>query len=1161
MASGETGLVGRHEALELEVIEPHTGLETCSADAAHEFVSNGFKNVREHPPLLLHDLFTRQVERTPNAIALRYSDQSLTYAELNARANQLARYLRARGVGPEVLVGIYFEPGPDLVTALLAVLKAGGAYVPLDAAYPAARVAYVLKDCAPRLVLSGQELGAPLQLLGYDVVVMESARSDIRQEVETNISAESVAVTPSNIAYVIYTSGSTGEPKGVSAEHRGMVNRILAQQDIAPFSPDDVCCQKTSIGFVDAVFEILGPLAWGRPLVIAPGEANRDPVHLAMFIEQRGVTRLISVPSLAQALLDSSQAVRALQGLRHWTLSGEALSERLALELLAEFPGCSFANLYGSSEVAADVTAFSLSDFRGGSVPIGRPIANTKVYVLDDDRAPVPIGEKGEIYISGPCVARGYLNRPNLTSERFIPDPFGSGNGACMYRTGDLGLWRADGVLEYLGRRDHQVKVRGYRIELGEIEAHLERHPEVDAAAVVLREDTPGWARLAAYVIPRYPQSAPSIAGLRQYLKTELPDYMVPSVFMIRDSFPLTQSGKLDRKGLPLPDLASCGERPYEPPQGEVEAILAGIWQDLLQIEAIGRNGNFFELGGDSLLAVQLVERLGRRGFSVESRRIFESATLAELASMLRQMEGEELGVPANLIPTECETIVPAMLPLVDLTSEELGRIEQSIPGGAQNIQDIYPLAPVQHGMLFHHLLDQEMGDAYAISTMLRFSSRERMEEIIAALQWSIDRHDILRTAVLWEGLSRPVQVVCRQATLSVEQIALDPSRDPMAQLEDRMRPEQQRLDVRKAPMLRIEIVSDPREGCWYGLVRTHHLVCDGESLETLLAELKMHISGRAEELPEPVPYRDHVFRALNFARTRDSAAFFRSKLGDIDEPTTPFGLRNVRGDGGALAEARIVLEPALGRRLRKEAGRLGLSAAAIFHAAWALVVGRTSARDDVVFGTVLLGRLQSKSGYRRAVGVFINTLPLRLRLNGITTKELVEQANRELIELMQYEQASLVEAQRSSSVAGTAPVFSALLNYRRSADSSGQWAGVAGMDVRAITERTNYPIAVSIDDSGNAFALTAQTLQEVDPRRILDYLETATRSVVEALAGGYQALASALRVLPVAESVRILNEFNGTREYPQEQLLQEPFEGRVRLHPQALRSAVRGSR
>src|SRR5581483_2108033 len=632
-------------------------------------------------------------------------------------------------------------------------------------------------------------------------------------------------------------------------------------------------------------------------------------------------------------------------------------------DLFRSLKGCRLHNHYGPTETHV-VTTLTLEGDPASwpdLPPVGRPIANTKILVLDRALQPVSIGMAGEIYIGGANIARGYLHRPDLTEQRFIPDPYGADGRARLYKTGDLGRWCAVGTLEYLGRNDDQVKIRGFRIELGEIESQLTRCTSVRDAIVIAREDVPGEKRLVAYVTLRDGPS-PVIGDLRSHLKRVLPDYMVPSAFVVLEKLPMTPSGKLDRRALPAPSSDSSMARMSDPPLGGRESVLAGIWQDLLRIERVGRDDNFFELGGHSYLIVQMMQRLRRMGLSADVRQFFQSKTLADLADALTVDASVET-VPSNRIPPGCKTITPEMLPLLELSANEIDRIIRSVSGGAANVQDIYPLAPLQEGILFHHLLDEQRADTYVLPALLAVPSRDRLEDLIAALQAVVDRHDVLRSAVLWDGLAHPVQVVYRQATLPVEEIRLDSTRGPLEQMRERMRPERQKLEISRAPMMRLQVASVERDGSKYALLQIHHLACDHESLEVLLSEVMALMEGNDGALTTPEPYREHVAEALAHARGRDAEAFFRSKLADVVEPTAPFGLLDVHGDGGRLEDAQNPVPYGLSARIRAQARHCGVSPAVLFHAAWALVVSATSGRDDVVFGTVLLGRLQGSAG------------------------------------------------------------------------------------------------------------------------------------------------------------------------------------------------------
>ena len=1104
---------------------------------------------------LIHELFEEQVERAPDAIAVIFEGQSLTYGELNARANQLARHLREKQIGPDQLVGICVERSLEMVVGLLGILKAGGAYVPLDPSYPVERLEYMLMDAAPRVLLTLERLKRELPDTGADVIALDADWNRIAEEATSNLDPRELGLRSHHLAYMIYTSGSTGKPKGAMNEHAALINRLQWMQNQYRLSESDRVLQKTPFSFDVSVWEFFWTLMSGARLVLARPQGHQDPAYLRKVIEQTGITTLHFVPSMLQAFLEQYQA-ESCATIRRVICSGEELPPALQNRCIESLPRARLSNLYGPTEAAIDVTAWECElDRSGHRVPIGRPISNIQMYVLDRHGQPVPIGVAGEIFIGGAGVGRGYFNRPELTAERFLPDPFSGDPAARLYKTGDQGRWRMDGAIEYLGRNDHQVKIRGFRIELGEIEARLISHGQVQEAVVIAREDVPGEKRLVAYVVAGDGAEKPSVEEFRAHLRPVLPEYMVPSAFVTLEHMPLSPNGKLDRRALPAPELGAYGSRQYEAPRGEVEEILAGIWQGLLRVEQVGRQHNFFELGGHSLLIMQMLERLRRVGLWAEVRTVFETPVLADLAHKLTNEAVGTFEVPPSLIQENCVAITPQMLPLVDLTADQIELIVQSVPGGASNVQDIYPLAPLQEGILFHSLLNDQGGDTYILPLVLSVSSRDRVQDLVAALQSVIVRHDILRTAILWKNLPRPVQVVYRHANLPVEEVALQPDVDPEEQIKEWLKPVRQRLNLDQAPLLRMQIAQNALSRECYVMLQLHHMTIDHVTLEIVTSEVVAHLEGRAQQLPVSALYRNHVAQALAYAETHDAEAFFRRKLADVNEPTAPFGMLDVHGDGAQIEEGRENLHPELARSIRCEARRLAVSAATIFHAAWGLVIAYTSGRDDVVFGSVLLGRLQGNETAHQILGMFINTLPLRLKLERITAKELVEHTQRELIELLSHEQASLAVAQRCSGVVGSAPVFTALLNYRHSVPNpEADWAGASGIQLLAIQERTNYPISLSVDDLGDEFALTAQTDRRIEPLRLTAYLRTALESLVTALEQAPQGPALALSVLPESERREVLESFNATQTaYPQEKLLHQLVEEQVRRSPDAV--------
>jgi amino acid adenylation domain-containing protein len=604
---------------------------------------------------LIHRLFEQQAGKTPEACALVYEGQTISYGQLNRRANRLAHHLLSLGVHCEDRVAICLERGFEMVAGLLAVLKAGAAYVPLDPDYPAERLEYMFGDCCPAALITqtGLLVRLPLADAGRIPVIVLDDRENIRaidRQPEHNPDPVALGLTPSHLAYVIYTSGSTGRPKGAMNQHGGVVNRLLWAQSEYRLTAADRVMQKTPFSFDVSVWEFFLPLLAGAGLVLAKPKCHQEPQCLMELIEQTGVTTLHFVPSMLQVFLEHIDAEKC-RSLRQILCSGEALPHALQVRAQNCLPDVELHNLYGPTEAAVDVTAWRCrNDLKLGIVPIGHAIANTAIYILDPWLEPVPLGVSGEIYIGGIAVGRGYLNRPELTAERFVPDPFRK--SARMYKTGDLGRRLADGAIDYLGRNDFQVKIRGFRIELGEIENRLSSSAGVREAVVIAREDGHGDKRLVAY-LTQDSGSELSIAGLRADLAATLPDYMLPGAFVVLPALPLTANGKLDRGALPTPDADAVISHSYEAPQGPIETALARIWQELLELERVGRNDHFFELGGHSLMALSLVEHLRREGWALEARAVFANPVLCSLAAVIgdNQRNGHALEMPPNLIP------------------------------------------------------------------------------------------------------------------------------------------------------------------------------------------------------------------------------------------------------------------------------------------------------------------------------------------------------------------------------------------------------------------------------------------------------------------------------------------------------------------------------
>jgi len=916
----------------------------------------------------IHQLFEEQVEHHPNATALIDEAVGLSFAELNTRANQLARYLRHRGVGPEVRVAICLERSIDMIVALLGVLKAGGAYVPLDPAYPAERLSFVIENSEAKLVLSQSNLDLPD--LTVEVVRLDGIQSELSAEPSHNLVQSGGA---SNAAHVIYTSGSTGRPKGVISSHSASVNRFAWMWQHFPFAADEVCCQKTSLSFVDSIWEIFVPLLQSVPLVIIPDEVVKDSKRLVNLLHKHNVTRLVLVPSLLRAILeDEDDLGNQLGSLRICVCSGETLPASLGKKFHEQLPHTRLINLFGSSEVAADVTCFEVTTLEGeASVPIGRPIANTQVYILTDELRPAAIGVPGEIYVGGEGLARGYLNHPEMTAERFVPNPFVKGER--LFRTGDAGRYQPDGNLEYRGRSDHQVKLRGFRIELGEIETTLKSHEHVEEAVVVLRslaDQKDGEPFLVAYLTAT--GSDPSTAELRSYLRAKLPAYMVPSLFVKLERMPLTASGKLNRLELPEPERAdTAGE--FVAPRTAVEAVLASIWAAELNLDRVSIEEDFFALGGHSLLLARIGARI-REAFQLNLplRKLFEASTIATLAKQI------ELAQRWDTDETE--------LPLVAVSRDN---------GDNERVMSF-----AQERLWFFDQLEPGSA-AYNISRAVKLQGPLNLDALRRSLTVLFARHEVLRST--FQNVDgRPVLKIVDEARpqITLSDLSLFSAAEREEATASFINEETAKaFDLSRGPLLQLALLKLNDEE--QILVLTiHHIVSDGWSVGILLRELVAGYNANVNEQPLvldtlPIQYSDYATwqrQYLSGSNLEKQMSFWRDELKDApSQMNLPVDKARpaVRSSRGAREAVSLSLElsNSLKQLGRNEQATLFMTLLAAFQILLACVTGD----DDIVVGSPTAGR--SRPETEDLIGYFVNTIVLRTRVNDdLSFRQIVSQ-------------------------------------------------------------------------------------------------------------------------------------------------------------------------
>ena len=740
----------------------------------------------------IHQLFEEQVERSPDAVAVVFEEKQLTYRELNARANQLAHYLQTLGVGPEELVGICVERSLDLVVGLLGILKAGGAYVPLDPTYPSDRLAYLLDDAQVKVLLAQQKLVNFLPDFKGQILCLDSQLEQIAEKPTINPIRE---VNSDNLVYAIYTSGSTGKPKGVMNIHQGLVNRLLWMQEAYQLSEADRVLQKTPFSFDVSVWEFFWPLISGAVLVVARPGGHQDSAYLVNIIVEQRITTLHFVPCMLQVFLEE-KGLENCRSLRRVICSGESLTFELQQRFFDRLD-CELHNLYGPTEAAIDVTYWRCKPGNKlGKVLIGRPIANTQIYLLDSYLQPVPLGVPGELHIGGVGLARGYLNRPDLTAEKFISNPFDKSKAnsqkSKLYKTGDLARYLPDGNIEYLGRIDNQVKVRGFRIELGEIEAVLSQHPRVREAVVLARETEyrSGSKQLVAYIVPKLGEREACSVEVRAFLVEKLPDYMLPSAFVMLDALPLTSNGKVDRPALPAP---VHGERKQSgaDPRNAIEAQLAAIWSKVLRVESIGIHDDFFEVGGDSILSIQIVAKANQAGLHLTPKHLFEHRTIAGLATVAGTVSSvqAEQGLITGAVP-----LTPIQHWFFEQVLLHPHHWNQAVLFAAPPSIEPSKLAQALNHLLFHHdalrlrFAQDEQGWQQTIANMettVPFTSldlsllseakqRSTIETHVAALQTSLDlaQGPLLQMALFNLGVSKPGRLLIVIHHLAVDGVS-----------------------------------------------------------------------------------------------------------------------------------------------------------------------------------------------------------------------------------------------------------------------------------------------------------------------------------------------------------------------------------------------------
>ncbi|HEX6733656.1 MAG TPA: amino acid adenylation domain-containing protein [Azonexus sp.] len=1086
----------------------------------------------EFPNRCAHELFEQQAARTPDAVALVHAGQAMRYRELNARANQVARHLWRRGAGPESLVGVCLNRSPDLLVALLGVWKAGAAYVPLDPGDPPERLAFMVRDAELRLMLSERRCRGLFAPGTVETLCLDADWPTIAQERSGNLAA---AVTPANLAYVMYTSGSTGQPKGAMIVHGGLVNYLCWAIGAYGLEADAAVVVHSSVAFDLTVTSLYPPLLVGGQVELL-GEDDGARHLVAALRQGKGRSLLKITPAHLDLLAQQLGPAEMAQVARTVVIGGEQLFAERLRPWRRHAPHARLINEYGPTETVVGCCTYELraDDPDSGPVPIGRPIANTRLYVLDPAFHPLPPGVTGELYIGGIGVARGYLNRPELTRERFVADPFSSHPDARLYRTGDLARYRADGILEYVGRADDQVKLLGFRIEPGEIEAHLAAHPDVAACAVAVRESAGGERRLIAYVVPRRP-AEPGAGQLRDFLARHVPHYMLPARFVTLPQLPLTRNGKIDRNALPAPSAAAPADGDRRGPRDAVEQTLASIWRELLDVPTIGIDDDFFDLGGHSLLALKAVSRL-RDAFGVDLRieTLFHHPTIAALAAVLNA--GSTVPGPPPIRPRRPGTAVP-----LSFAQEHLWFMDRLVPGNP----------------------------AYTIVDMIRLRGPYDGRALSAALHDLVERHEILRT-VFPESAGGAVQVVLAQGQVALAEHDL--ATRPAAEREAEWRrlaaqAGKQAFNLARLPLLRWTVVHLGELEHRLLLVM-HHILADEWGLERLQQEVRQlyaaHAAGRQPALDElPIQYGDFAcwqrerlqgdFLRRQFAYWKTALAGAPTQLALATDRPRP-AVQRYCG-----ATERFTVPAALAERLkalgRSEQATLFMVLESVFMA----LLRRYTGQDDILAGTPFSGRTQSET--EKLVGYFLNILVLRARFEpGMSFRQLLRQQRE--VALGAYAHAELPFQQLVAEMAphrdpARSPVFQVMCVLREFAGEV--LPSVYSGHEELAGDNAKFDLTLLFSENGDSLDGFLEYSTDLFEAETVQRMVGHCLMLLEAVAADPDQAVDRLPLLTAAERHRQLVEWNarGT-EYPAGALLHRLFEAQAGQRPEAV--AVIGS-
>jgi len=1090
-----------------------------------------FNDTKANYPMdkTIHQLFEEQAEKTPHKVAVVYGDEKLTYMELNGKANRLARMLRKKGVKEDSIVGIMVERSMEMIIGIMGILKAGGAYLPIDPAYPEDRIRYMLEDSGVRILLThkgfGDKAGCEIEKIRLDEMELYKGEAQ-------NLGKVSDA---NHMAYVIYTSGTTGKPKGVMIEHGALINRINWMQKKYPINEDDVLLQKTPYTFDVSLWELFWWSISGASVCMLEQGGEKDPVSIIKAVEKNKVTTMHFVPSMLDMFLDyaGSHSVKAdISSLRQVFASGEALTLQHVnrfKEILGKKQGVKLINLYGPTEATVDVSYYDCMEVeREDTIPIGKPIDNIELYVLDKSNHIQPVGVHGELCIAGAGLARGYLNKPELTAEKFVPNPYIPGEK--MYRTGDLARWLPDGNIEFLGRIDHQVKIRGCRIELGEIESHLAEHEDIKEAVVKVWENENADKYLCAYITPENKGSKlPETSRMKEYLMKLLPEYMVPSYFVELDELPLTTNGKVDRKALPEPDGSINTGEEYEAPRNEIEKKLAVIWQEILKLDKIGINDSFFELGGHSLKATAMIARVYKEAsVEIPLKEIFKAPTIKALGEYIRKQE-----------------------------ASKYKEIEKAVPLSVGGEPGCYPSSSAQKRLYTLQQIETG-GTGYNMPAIFEVEGQLEEESLKNTFCELIKRHESLRTSFYIAG-EEIIQKIHKEVELSIEYYEAKEEEGIKEIEESFIRP----FELDRAPLMRVGLITCEGQKVYRKrhilMVDLHHIISDGVSMGILMKDFGRLYSG--ESLPDlRLQYKDYAAwqkkRLEIDALKKQEKYWLEEYAGEIPVLNLPTDYPRPVQQSFEGAGLEVEADKELTEKLKALTKETGVTLYMLLLAGFNILLSKYSGQEDIVVGSPIAGRTQT--GLEGIIGMFVNTLAIRNYPEARKTfREFLQEVKAKCLkayENQEYQFEELVDKVNVIRDLSRNPIFDVMLTLQ---NMEIEEAGLKGLIIRPYEMEnrvSKFDITVSAQEQGEILRFEITYCTKLFKKAAIERMSMHYLNILERVTEQPDSSLEEIGLIGEEEKKQLLEDFNDTNgEYQREKTIQELFEEKARKMPEAI--------